>query len=327
MKRKIEEVEEEPFEEEKIKLSKAEKLNLNQFCSLCLKSKTLNEKTRDTLKDSKEALKLVRDKLQELMKNHEVLLIPIDFRRVKNKELAAEGKPELPPYIRMIKNNKDTTITLELLKEIFENLSTDDILESKKALGADAIHEVFMQHIRRNIRSYSEQIRLVHSVPRNMKAADIDIANSEQIQAACELNDILQTILETENGKREILTEIKEQIKQKQPEIESFFNKANINSQRIILENSSYNLVRRINVTKPKLNIKKIETILDETLNEIIRQKSISPITKEKLVDLNNFNDLKESLQKLIESKIISIPSTTRTDIHLKRINHQNQNK
>jgi len=314
----IESFEEDHDQEELLKPSSSEKQNLSSYCNLSLKSKVLTESTKEKLKESKELLKSLRDQLNESMKDFDVVVIPQEFRHKKNNDLQKEGKPELPPYIRKVRNNKDNTITNDIIKECIDNLNPDEILESQEEDGPDALLDVLLQSIRRSIRTFTEQVRLCDSIPRGSKAADVPFASSKQIKLASELHDISTTILMTESEKRDVLVDLKEKMKVRQPEIEAYFERTNINSQRIILENCPYNLIRRITVCKPKVNIKKIQTIIMETINEIITNKSKNIPTKENLK--NNISELKETLHSVISSKIINIPSTTKTDIYLKRI-------
>lgn len=301
-------------EDSPVVFTKAEKQNLSTFCNLCLKSKSITEKTKDTLKDAKDNLKNLRERMMNLMKNIDVVLIPVDVRRRINVDL----DEEMPPYIRVVKNNKDNVVTIDTIKDCIMNISPEDVIESSKENGVDTLLNLILNGLRRNIRSYTQQVRLVHSVPRGIKAADIEIANQEQIECAVEMHKLLLTILNTEEGKREILKELKQQIKEKQPDIESFFDKTNVNSQRVILENCAYNLIRRVSICKPKLNIRTVNNIFIETLNELLIQKSKTVPSKKLIFD--NLQELKETLSQTIETKILTLPSTTKTDIFLKRV-------
>jgi len=298
-----------------------EKTILSSFCNTSLKCKLMEESTREKLKPKKEQIKILRDELFSLLKEDEILVIPQNIRQKINNELLKSGKKEIPPYIRKVKNNKDNAITNEIIRECVEKLNPDDILESQEEEGPDALLESIMQNLRRNVRTYTEQIKISDSVPRGVKAADVPFADAQLSEKAFTFHDALMDILLSESEKREKIRDVKEQLNRKKGDVDKFFEKNNINSQRVILEGCPYNLVRRVTVSKPKLTMKLTENIISKAIQELITEKTKTVIDKETIRD--HFTELKDPLINVINSHILSLPSTTKSDIYLKRVSQK----
>lgn len=299
-----------------------EKQLITQYCNLSLKSKKITESTKEKVKENKEKIKSLREELQNNMKNEDIVVLPQEKRRKLNEDLVREGKPEIPCYIRKIRTNKDIVITNEIIQECVHNFNAEDIFESSYQDGPDALVDVIISNIKRCVRSFSETIKLSDAIPKGIKPADISYANDSLTKAAFEFYETKFNVQDIENEKRDTISEIKSQLKHKQPEIEKYFNNANLNSQRIILESCSYNLVRRQTIIKPKVNLTKLEEIVRESVNELITKKYTYKTVPNKMMMKGHVSDenVRTALNNLISSKILSLPSTTKSDIFLKRI-------
>jgi hypothetical protein len=290
-----------------------EKKCLSAYCNLSLVCKKAEELALEKTKHLKPIIKDLRGKLLEALKETqcEILLIPRDLRKEADKRLASLGLPALPPYIRLIKNNKDLSINAETINDAIESLSLQDLDDLEECEnGKEALIKCVLNSLRRVLRSYSEQIKLTESVPRCIKACDVMFANEELALEAIRLHEESSTVLHTESEKRDNIAQAKHEMASKFAEVEMYFNRSSLTHQRVVLENQPYNLCKRISVIKPKLTIKLLEEMLDKGLKQL----------KTKQDAIKYLENNKESLIKSVLKKVETMPSTTKVKIHLQKI-------
>lgn len=286
---------------------------LSAYCNLSLVCKKAEQEASEQTKALKPIIKDLRAKLLDTLKETqcEILLIPHDLRKEADKRLASLSLPALPPYIRLIKNNKDLSINAETINDAIDSLNAQDLEEIEECEnGKEALIKCVLNSLRRVIRSYSEQIKLSDSVPRCIKACDVMFASEELALEAIRLHEESSIVLQTESRKRDNIAQAKHEMALKVPDIETYFNRGSLTHQRIVLENQPYNLCKRISVIKPKITLKVLEDMLDKGLKQLKTKKDAI-----KYIENN-----KELFIKNILKGVETIPSQTKVKIHLQKI-------
>lgn len=291
-----------------------EKNCIANFCSLSLKHKKLENDAKETLKDVKPIVKDLRDDILERMKvsNFEIVQIPQAMRKEANARL----QDSLPPYIRVIKNTKDISITSEIIEEALENLSEEEVQE--KQGDVEAIVEALLCGVRRLIRSFNEQAKLTDSIPRGVKPADIEFADEDLAREAIRLHEQNNLVLKTEKEKRDRQDSFKVDIEKQGEVLKGFFQRANTCTQRVNMEGQAYNLCCRTTVTRPKVTIKVLQEFVIEGVKECLIPNKRGKINKSELISA--LSTKKEELKKCLSAKMATVKSTSKTVVHLQRI-------
>lgn len=307
--------------QEVIKPTPAEKACISSFCTITLKCKEAEATAKAVLKDVKPRVKELRVNLLEALKSgHEdILQIPSNLRKEANARAIANGNPPLPAYIRLSKNTKDLTITNDVLQEAFANLTEEDVLHAEEE-GSDALVSAVLSSVRRLVRSFTEQAKLVDSVPRGTRPADVEIASEELAREAIQLHEQSCFVLATERSKREAVASAKADIEVKAGEVEKFFTRANMTSQRVNLDNKPYNLCCRTTLVRPKVTFKLLEDFLQDGVKECILSgvQGSGKMTKKAVVAA--LNAKKADLLRIVNAKLGTLASTSKTVVHLQRV-------
>ena len=301
----------------------AERAAIASFCSISLQCKKQEQATRDRVKEAKPAIKQLREALLQALKEeeHEVLLIPQGIRREADARAAAAGLPPLPPYVRVMRNNKDLSITPDVIHEAFASLSEADVLEAEGDDGMQALVEAVLAAVRRHVRSFSEQVKLADSVPRGTRAADVELASEELARQAVALHENSSMVLLAERQKREVLARALEEISTKKDIVDGFFARGNMTHQPVVLENMRYNLCRRVTVVKPRVTFKTLTEVLQEGVKECmppLRGGGSAAPSKEAVA--SSLRTRRDEMQRLVVSRLSALPSATRTVIHLQKV-------
>jgi hypothetical protein len=295
-----------------IEPTKKEKTVLSLYCALSLQCKKIEADASAKTKDLKPLLKDLRTGLMESLKEsqQEILLIPIEIRKQADTRLASLGLPSIPPYIRLVKNNKDLSISSAIIEESIVALNAEDIMESETKNGKEALIECIMASVRRLIRSFSEQIKLCESVPRGIKAADVEHASAELCEEAIRLHETTSKISLTESQKRDSVSETKRELAAKISTVQEFFDRSNITHQRVILENNPYNLCKRISVVKSKVTLAALTEIVGGSIEGKLNKKE----------DAVKLLADRTALTKMILTKMSLLPVSTKVTIHLQKV-------
>lgn len=174
------------------------------------------------------------------------------------------GLKTMPRYLRLLKTNKDSNITTEIIQEALQGISVEDIRENMSNENmSDAkktFKDVILQSFRRLIRSYTTSLKLVNSALRGLTLYDLPecpmlvadnmwaLWNAEQ-----EIKDLLA------NKPKNDHPELKERI-------ENYFVRTGLSSQRIVVESRPWRLVRKVSIQKMRIGIGRIENMLDDAL-------------------------------------------------------------
>jgi hypothetical protein len=305
-----------------IKPTEKEKQEISKFCTLTLQIKELQKSTKSQLVDVKPEIKHLRKEILEFMKEHSLEVLKMSeqvqakIRKRKRKDDEDEDdedkeeseKPnnnQPPKFIRIVKNAKDLTISLDVVKDALLSISEDDILDSQKEVGSDALVECFIDCVRRNIRSFNEQIKLTDTAPRGLDIKIMDVAPNELKKNALILNEKLNLVLSVEKDKREQLKVIKEKIQDNEDNVKKYFQRCQLNSQRIHIESTTYSLGEKVRASKPKLSLKVLQNILEDSLKNWLfssrRFKNAeAPPTKEDLIEFMRKPTRVPELEKIL---------------------------
>ena len=308
-------------EQEIIKPTASEKAGISKFCAITLKCKEAESVAKAALKDVKPRVKQLRETILRSLKdsNEEILQIPSNLRKEANARAAAAGTTPLPPYIRVSKNTKDLTITNDVLQEAFATVTDDDILHAEVE-GYDALVVAVLSAVRRIVRSFTEQAKLVESVPRGTKAADVELAPEDLAREAILMHEQSCFVLATEKLKREAIASARVDLDKRTAEVEKFFSRSNMTSQRINLENKAYNLCCRTTVVRPKVTLKVLENFLQDGIKECILSSSIGEGKLTKASVIKALNAKRGDLLKIVNAKVGTLASTSKTVVHLQRV-------
>jgi len=306
-------------DQEVIKPTDSEKSCIASFCTVSLKCKKLEAEAREKVKDAKPKVKELRERLLESMKadSVEILQVPNDLRKRASAASLASGGEAFPAYIRVTKNSKDVTITPEVVEEAFNGLTEEDILESQED-GTDALISAVLVSVRRLIRSFNEQAKLTHSLPRGVKAVDVEIADASLAEDALKLHSTSEEVLKVEREKREAIAKLKQDIQAKSADVEKFFTRANMTSQRVNLDNEAYNLCCRTTVTRPKVTLKLLENFLQDGVKDCLTAGSKRKPTKSDV--LASFKTKKDELLRILSAKLNTLTSSSKKIVHLQRV-------
>lgn len=306
-----------------IKPTEEEKGCISKFCTLSIRCKKLESEAKERLKEIKPEVKRLRNDVLVALKseNAEILQIPQALRKEANTRAAASGIPPLPAYVRLAKNAKDLSITPDVIEEAFNALTEEDVLESEGD-GADALISAVLTSVRRIVRSFNEQAKITDSLPRGVKAADVQLANEDFAREAIRLHFQSSIVLGTEREKREAVSAVKEELNTKSSEVERFFQRSNTTSQRINMENASYNLCCRTTMTRPRVTLKVLEDFLHDGIKECLMGGGSKKPSKQDAAKA--LRTKKEELQRLVLARLATVSSTSKTVVHLQRLSVKN---
>ena len=296
----------------------SEKSGISSFCDITLKCKKIQADTKEKLKIVKPAVKQLREIVLNSLKNceDEILQIPSDLRKEADSKLSPT-MPKTPAYIRLTKNTKDLTISTDIISEAFQNVTEDDIMECDVE-GTDALIQCVLKSVRRLIRSFNEQAKLTDTLPRGVRAADVKISDIKIAQEAIKLHEQSALMLITEKQKRDALASSKLELAQKSIDVEKYFDRANMTSQRVNIENQSYNLCCRTSVSRPKVTFKILEEILEDGVKNSILVGGKKALTKKDIVNI--LDKKRNELLKIVVARFGTLQTTSKKVIHLQRV-------
>jgi hypothetical protein len=284
-----------------VKPDRSELDSIKKFCSEEVQMRTKNAEIAAELKALRVLQKASKATLLNELKssNIECLALSKDDAKRFDTACAAEGLEAVPHFIRLLKTNKDSTITSDIIQEALETLSSDDLRESSGENKQETIKEAILKNIRRTIRSFTESVKLMTSLPRGTDIYEVPEASAsigETIYALWRTEQIIKRKLAEKKTDPEV-TKRQNELKEI---IEGFFVRTGLTAQRIIVEGKPYKLMRRVSVRKPKVGIGKLSEMLDEVIRSI-DPASFKPV------------DIIRGLQ----IQLSSLPPETKTSISL----------
>lgn len=282
-----------------IKPDTAELDAIKSFCALEIKQKNLEKETSAKIIELRAANALRKTQLEAIMNGRKCLGLSKPDH-AKYEALSAQlGVPELPPYLRIVSANKDSTITTDVIQEALETLTDQDFAEH------GSIKETVLQKIRLSIRSFTESLKIMASLQRGINVYEVPELTTEE-------SDLMWLYWRTQHdikqllAKRKVEPAVATQKDQYKTRVESFFIRTGLMAQRIVVEGKAYKLVRRISVRKPKIGIGRVEKILDDILQdpEFADLKALRPA----------------NLIKALQIQVSSVAPETKTTVSLSAI-------
>jgi hypothetical protein len=272
------------------------------FCASEVQKRQANDLLKKQVSKFRAVQSEQREKLTEYMKNGPYECVAIsraDALRL-DAQSNAEGLQIMPRYLRLIKTNKDTNITSEIIKESLQSITIEDIKENMtvEKLEAnqiqDALKQLILKLLRRNIRSFNLSLKLVTSSPSGQTLYDLPEAPSE-------ISDQMWTLWNAEQSIKKLLSD-KPKLEQGdlKERIENYFIRTGLTSQRIVVESKPWRLVRKVSIKKMRIGIGRIEHMLDDAL-------------KNQSLDRFNASEIIHFLQV----QISSLPPETKTSVGL----------
>ena len=273
---------------------------IRKFCNEEVAHKKRVAEVAETLKTLRATQKALKSRLLEAIKasGSTCFALSKDDAKRLEKEASAAGLPQVPPFARLVQTNKDATITSEVIQEALAELTLEDITEAKGD-GREALKNAVMQNVRRTIRSFTESVRLMTSLPRGSDHYDVPETPEATVEIIWSLWTTEQTIKKHLDAKKQDPETAQAQAALKET-IEAFFVRTGLTAQRLVVEGAPYRLVRRVSVRKPKIGIGKLEPMLDKVLRDI-KLEAFRPV------------DVIRGLQ----IQLASVPSETKTSVSL----------
>lgn len=295
-------------EEDVIQPTEEEKKALSTYCTICLQCKKIEQATKAETAPLKPQCKQLRTSVTALMQEstEQILALPQSIRD----EHRRLGLTDAPCYIRLFSTSKETPLSYDKISDILRELDASDFADVEEDDSTKAFIEAAFTKLKRDSKSVIVQAKLTDSIPRGIKPLDIAIACTELSQQSSELYKKQDIIAQKEKAKREQLSSIRENLEQHKPAIDIYFTRGNMNSQRVLLEEKAYNLTRRVSVLKPKITYSILQSILHDGIQEVVGTK-----TKKQL--LKCYASKKQDILELVLTKLSSLPSTSKTSIHL----------
>jgi hypothetical protein len=296
----------------------SERAALSSYCTLSLQVKKREAAAQEHVEGLKPRVKDLRSALLAALKEEgeEVFTLPLALRRDADTRAAARGLPLVPPYVRVVRSSKDVAISAEVISQVLSQLSDDDVLEAEGADGLACLVSAVLAAVRRQVRSFTEQVKLVESAPRGTRPADIPQAPLEMSRLALAMHEAGSLVLQAEREKREDVARVKHELDALTGAVEAYFARGNMTHQRVKLEGAPYNLCRRVTVQKPRLTFKALELVLADGLSECLQLRGV--LDKQQLVAA--LRSRREEVQRAVASRIATLPTTTKTLIHLQRV-------
>jgi len=245
----------------------AEELDaIKQFCTIDVVRKNSTQEVTKTLKELRSKQKDLKKLLESEMKSNKCMALTKDQNERFTKLADAEGFT-LQPYVRIVSANKDSSITPELVQEALESITHEDFVELDIGTLEEKIKSIVLTHIRRTIRSFTETLRLMPSLPKGQTSYDINETTESMAQKMFDIAKLDSLIKDNLKIKKQCITD-SGPIQEYKKKIESFFIRTGLTNQRIVVEGKPYKLTRKVSIRKPKIGIGKIELFLTEILKE-----------------------------------------------------------
>lgn len=244
-----------------------------------LKMRDKERRTKARTAPMKRAVVDLRKKMYEWMVSggHEVVAIPKEMLEKHNAELDKCGLPPVPAYIRLFRNNKDGTILPETVHKALESVTAADVQEvldaAKKPLGVTAaLLLAVVNKVRDEKREYTQQVKLLDSLPRGVKAPSVEDADEEAATWAIQLHTNDQYAKKMDGERKAADTKREANLKLLVPLVASYFARSGLMtetgfaSQQMVLGGVPYRLVRRVTTTKQPIRFGTINKALWEGL-------------------------------------------------------------
>jgi len=277
---------------------------IKQFCTIDVHRKSSTMEVTKTLKELRGKQKDLKRQLEAEMKSSKCMALTKEQNETYSKQADALGF-SMVPYVRIVSANKDSSITPELVQEALESITHEDFRETEDGSLEDKVKSIIMTHIRRTIRSFTETLRLMPSLPKGVSNYDILETSDSMAQKMFDISSLDHTIKQHLATKKQLVSD-SGPIQEYKQKIESFFIRTGLTNQRIVVEGKPYKLSRRISIRKPKIGIGKLETFLIEILKDT------------RLVNPSDFRP--KEIIRALQIQISSVAPETKSSVTLSSI-------
>jgi hypothetical protein len=284
---------------------------IKRFCLEESKRKQESSERESSVKELRHVQKQLKAELTAILQKTEKKVVALTKAACKSygDMCLKNNHLSLPPILRIVRTNKDLTITPEVIQEAIECITEEDLKDAAASASStenrkkEIMKSAILTNLRRIIRSYNESLKLLSSLPRTESLYDVDEADTETSEKMFKMWSTEQTIkdLLKENKVVSNNSEIK-------AKVESYFIRTGLTAQRIIVEGKPFRLVRRVSIQKPKIGIGKFEAILNETL-ETSKDLNLNTLIKNLQIQLTSQPPETKSVVSLC-----SIKSETKDD-------------
>jgi hypothetical protein len=259
-----------------------EKAALRDFCTLQLRKReftSANEQTkkyRDTIKTTKAAV------LEFMTRSDIQCLVFSKDQHASAQEELPDTIDMIPMYVRLVRTNKDSAITPDVVDEAIDAVTPADIEEHKGIVPA------IMAKVRMEIRTYVNSVKLMHNKERNQNIYDIPEVPPQLYPLLIQWHTAQEMLSAQQQQNRESVSEITASINRVKSTVSTFFERTNTLNQRVVLNDKTYRISRKVSVRHEKVGLGKLEELLLkqpadlETLKTSLRHalQNIPPVTK-----------------------------------------------
>ena len=265
-------------EQQLLRPNPSEIASIKEYCNLTIQKRELELAAKKETQTFRDASKLAKEKLFNIMKTNpeNTITFSKDKLREMDTECAKEGFQSVPPFLRWLSINKDSPIKPETIEEAIQSITAEDIDEMKnhnkengiEASTRDVLREILLQKIRQLIRSVSQNVKLSPSLERGKKYHEVP-----------ERDDLAETVLEwhlNENRIKKKRDECKEsvtlfggQIKDLQNPVEKFFDRTQTTSQKVVLNDRTFRLVKKTSVRKPRVGMTSVVPWINDAFENL----------------------------------------------------------
>lgn len=301
-------------EQQMLRPSPAEIASIKEYCNITLQKRELEMEAKKETQTFREAAKAAKEKLFNIMKTNpeNTITFSKDKLREMDVECAKEGFQSVPPFLRWLSINKDSPIKPEVIEEAIQSISAEDIDEMKaynKENNIDAsirevLREILLQKIRQLIRSISQNVKLSPSLERGKKQHEVP-----------ECDDLAETVLQwhlNENRIKKKRDQCKEsvtlfggQIKDLQDPVEKFFDRTQTTSQKIVLNDRTFRLVKKTSVRKPRVGMTAVVPWINEAFDNL------------KIDNVRTFHKNSNQVLKYIQEKMDEVKGEEKSSVSL----------
>lgn len=264
-----------------------EKQSLRSFCNLNLKKRELSGGNTDARKVLRDEIKVCKQGILDFMGKQDLNVMALTKEQYTNAQsILPEGIPMIPLYCRFMRTNKDSTITPDIVEDAIDSVTRDDIEEHK------GLVEAIVAKVRLGIRSYTTSIKLTDSKERNQALYECPEVPQSMYDLLIRMHIATHRLSEAQGSNKEQISEVSSEINKIKQSLFSFFERTGATSQRVVLNDKSYRIAKKVSVRHERIGIGKLQTILQE--NEV-----------------KNLDEMKKKVRHVLSN----LPPVTKTDI------------
>ena len=284
----------------------AERAAAHAYAMEKLRSRERAQKTRELTKPLRSAARALRQQIRNWMNEAglEVIAVPKDTLAALNVSFESRAMAPMPPYVRVVRNNKDGTIAVDTVASAIDALADDpeafasataDATASASAsasastsgVGAKgkgkgkkrpvtvtrAFLDDVLRRVRLAVREYTIQTRPVATLPRGTRPENVTDAPPDVVELIRQLHSN-EAAIRVHTAQRQAADAARAaNIATLEPVLVNYWRASRIlqhdgtASERVVIGETPYRLVRRVYTTKPKIRFATVENALWRALS------------------------------------------------------------